>query len=168
MFLSAGSPQSNGQAERINRVLVPMLSKLANKDEGKCWYKLLHEAEHAINNTKNRSAGETPSRLLFGIDQRGSVSDEVKEYLNANIDVKARDLKESRNKAAEKIVATQKGNEKYFNERHKKPIKYKEGDFVMLRNFDSTAGMTKKLIPQCKGPYVIKKELRNDRYLIAE
>jgi len=38
----------------------------------------------------------------------------------------------------------------------------------MLRNFDSMAGMSRKLIPQFKGPYVFKKILRNDRYLIAD
>jgi len=37
----------------------------------------------------------------------------------------------------------------------------------MLHNF-STAGMFRKLIPQFKGPYVVKKILRNNRYLISD
>jgi len=147
ILVATGSPQSNGQVERVNRVLIPMLSKIVNKEEGKQWYKLLYEVEYAINNSKNRSTGETPSKLLFGIDQRGRINDEIKEYINANINVKPRNLDEIRNKAAEKVTAVQKYNEKYFNKRHKEPNNYKEGDYIMLRNFDSTAEMSKKLIP---------------------
>ena len=38
----------------------------------------------------------------------------------------------------------------------------------MIRNFDSTAGVTHKLIPNFKGPYQIIKESRNDRYVVAD
>lgn len=168
ILIATGSPQSNGQVERVNRILVPLLSKLINKDEGKQWYKLLSEAEYAVNNSINRSTGETPSKLLFGIDQRGSVSDEIREYLSANVNDKPRDLESMRTKAAEKITVAQEYNEKYFNKKHKEPVRYKEGDYVMLRNFDSTAGISKKLIPRYKGPYVIIKVLRNNRYLVGD
>jgi len=168
VLIATGSPQSNGQVERVNRVLVPMLGKIVNKEEGKQWYKLLYEVEYAVNNTKNRSTGKTPSRLLFGIDQRGPINDEIKEYVNENVNVKPRDLNEIRNRAAEKVTAAQKYNETYFNKRHKEPINYKEGDYIMFRNFDSTAGISKKLIPQFKGPYTIKKVLRNHRYVISD
>jgi len=76
----------NGQVERINRILIPMLNKIVNKEKRKQWYKLLY-VEYAINNSKNRSTGETSCRLLFGIDQRGRVNDEIKEYVNANVNV---------------------------------------------------------------------------------
>lgn len=168
ILIATGSPQSNGQVERVNRVLVPILSKIVNKEEGKQWYKLLREAEHAINNSVNKSTGETPSRLLFGIDQRGSTTDEIKEYLDTSVNVKSKDLVEVRKKAADKITAAQAYNEKYFNKRHKEPTSYKEGDYVMIRNFDSTAGSSKKLIPQFKGPYIVKTVLRNNRYLISD
>jgi len=35
ILVATGSPQNNGQVERINRVLIPMLSKIVNKEEGK-------------------------------------------------------------------------------------------------------------------------------------
>jgi len=38
----------------------------------------------------------------------------------------------------------------------------------MIRNFDSTPGVSKKLIPVFKGPYEVSKVLRNNRYLIAD
>lgn len=96
--------QSNGQVECTNRTLIPILSTIVNKEEGKNWYKLLHEAEYAINNSKNQSTSRT-TRLLFGIDQRGQINDEIKEYVNANVCTRPRNLEETRKKAAEKISA---------------------------------------------------------------
>jgi len=81
---------------------------------------------------------------------------------------KPRNLDEIRSKTTEKVTAVQKYNEKYFNKRHREPVNSKKGDYIMLRNFDSMAGMSRKLIPQFKGPYIVKKVLRNDRYLIVD
>lgn len=168
MLIATASPQSNGQIERVNRVLIPLLSKLVDKSEGQQWYKILHEAEYALNNSVSKATGETPCRLLLGIDQRGKHSDEIKEYLQANVNENKVDLKQIREKSAEKIVAFQKYNKSYFDKKHKCPIQYKEGDYVMLRNFDVTVGASKKLIPRYKGPYIIVKPLRNDRYLVSD
>lgn len=38
----------------------------------------------------------------------------------------------------------------------------------MVKNFDSTTGVSRKLIPYFKGPYKICKVLRNDRYLLED
>lgn len=48
------------------------------------------------------------------------------------------------------------------------PRKYKEGEFVLILNTDVTPGVNKKLIPKYRGPYVIKKVLLNDRYLVSD
>ncbi|KYQ46157.1 hypothetical protein ALC60_14848 [Trachymyrmex zeteki] len=145
-----------------------MLSKQINREKGQSWYSVLHQVEYALNNTKSKSTGETPSRLLFGIDQRGHVDDEVKEYLVSSVRIEDRELINLRTKAAEKIVSHQEYSRNYFDKKHKKPVMYKEGDRVLLRNFDSSAGSSKKLIPPFKGPYTIVKSLRNDKYLVAD
>ncbi|XP_018368249.1 PREDICTED: uncharacterized protein K02A2.6-like [Trachymyrmex cornetzi] len=69
--VAVGSPQANGQAERINRVLAPCIAKLSNPSNGWQRYNILHEVEYSINNAVNRSTGKSPSQLVFGIDQRG-------------------------------------------------------------------------------------------------
>lgn len=81
VLIATGSPKANGQVERINRVLSPLLAKIVDNSSGKYWYKILIEAEHALNNTVNKSTGDTPSQLLFGVNQRGSNIDGVKEHL---------------------------------------------------------------------------------------
>lgn len=59
------SPQSNGQVERMNRVITPMLSKEADENTTSNWYNNLPKIEFALNNTVNRSTGYAPSILLF-------------------------------------------------------------------------------------------------------
>lgn len=75
------SPQANGQAERVNRTLTGMLAKLSEPVAHADWVKQLSKIEFAFNNTTNRSIGDTPSRVLFGVNQRGEVVDKLSEYL---------------------------------------------------------------------------------------
>lgn len=45
---------------------------------------------------------------------------------------------------------------------------FKIGDFVVIKNVDTTIGVNKKLLPKFKGPYVITKVLPNDRYVVKD
>lgn len=38
----------------------------------------------------------------------------------------------------------------------------------MIRNIDTTVGSNKKLIPKYKGPYIVKKVLDSDRYIVSD
>ncbi|KYQ53403.1 hypothetical protein ALC60_07469 [Trachymyrmex zeteki] len=73
-----------------------------------------------------------------------------------------------RRKVAETIASCQEYNRNYFDKKHKKSIVYKEGDQVLLRNFESSVSVSKKLFPLYKGLYTIIKLLGNDRYLVAD
>ena len=59
-------------------------------------------------------------------------------------------------------------NRKYFDKSRKEAYKYKEDYYVMVKNFESTPGVSKKLIPKYKGPYRVIKVLRNDRYVLGD
>ena len=73
--VATSSPKANGQIERVNSVLGPMLAKLTETLIGKYWYKLMSEAEFALNNTIHKATSETPSKLLFGVNQKGKIVD---------------------------------------------------------------------------------------------
>lgn len=166
--IATGSPQANGQAERVNRVIRPMLAKVVDSKDRKSWYKSLPLVEYVMNNVSNKSIGDTPSRVLFGVDQRLKSVDNVREFLQSEMSNATRSLEEARTKAKDAILKAQNYNKNYVDAKRKEPPEYVEGDYVMVRNFESTPGMSHKLIPQFRGPYQIVKKLRNNRYVIAD
>lgn len=166
ILIATGTPRANGQAERVNRVITPMLAKLSKTTDK--WDEQLNQVQYVLNNTVNKSTGTTPSKLLFGVNQRGKVVDSLSDYLNEVLENPLESLDDIREKAAQKICKLQKYNQENYNKLHKTPTKYKEGDYVVIVNTDVTPGYNKKLIPKYKGPYIINKVLPNDRYVVKD
>ena len=69
VLIAVGTPRENGQADRFNRVIVPMLAKLV--DEINIWDRVLDRIEFALNNSVSQSTKKLPSELLFGVRQIG-------------------------------------------------------------------------------------------------
>lgn len=163
------SAQANGQVERVNSVLRAALSKLCEPINHSDWSNLLTQVEYGMNNTIHGTTKQSPSQLLFGVEQRGKIVDELTEYLDARGCVEPdRNLDQIRSSAYDAIERSQEYNLKYFLE-HSTPARtYSVGDYVVIRNVDTTAGTNKKLIPKFRGPYVVHKILPNDRYVIKD
>lgn len=100
VLVATGSPQANGQVERIHRTLTPMLAKFTENSNGKYWYHVLPNVEFAFNNTINKSIGEAPNTLLFGCQQRGTIIDKLSNYLDEARNDSNRNLELVREKAA--------------------------------------------------------------------
>lgn len=56
-------PRANGQVERINRTIIPVLAKLSIEDPTK-WYKFVPRVQQTINATFQRSINTTPFELF--------------------------------------------------------------------------------------------------------
>lgn len=165
---ATATPRANGQVERVNRVLGPMLSKLSKPSDHSDWVKQLPKVEYALNNSVHSTTGFTPSMLLFGADQRGMIVDEMCEELDRKMQSEACDLMTVRKRALQNIIKKQEANEKYFRESHKPAREFSVGDYVVIKNVDTSVGVNKKLIQRFRGPYVIHKKLPNDRYVIQD
>ncbi|KAH0818269.1 hypothetical protein GEV33_004522 [Tenebrio molitor] len=124
VLIATGTPQSNGQIERINRSLTPMLAKLVETTDK--WDRLLGEVEFAFNNSINRSTGVTPSHLLYGTNQIGGTNDNLRLFLEQQQN-KKRDFEEIRQHAVDKVHEVNTYNENYYNKHHKPPTQYKVG-----------------------------------------
>ena len=164
-LIAVGTPRANGQVERFNRDITPMLAKLCEIPEK--WDRILEEVEYSINNTTCRYTGETPNTLLFGRNQLGKFNDNIRKVLEENIE-NNRNLVEIRQAASENIIKCQDNNKRNYDSHHKQPTVYKIGDYVMVKNVDCTPGANKKLIPTFKGPYVVKQILDHDRYIVKD
>lgn len=165
ILIAPGVPRANGQVEVVNRSIRSMFAKLANTKGS--WQEVLVDVEFVLNNTINCSTGFTPSNLLFGINQKGRISDNLRVFLET-FQESNRDMGQKRELAAENIIKAQNYSKAYYDNKHKESSKYNVGDYVMLSNVDVTPGVNKKLIPKFKGPYVVDTVLDNDRYVVSD
>lgn len=167
--VAVAPPQANGQVERVNRVITPMFSKAADSISHADWVRMISQVEFALNNSTHSSTKHTPSQLLFGVDQRGEIFDHMTEYLQDKCsDETRRDLDGIRHDASDSIRRSQENNSTYFAKKNKPPKTFSEGDFVVIRYVDTTAGVNKKLNERYRGPYVVHKVLSNDRYVVRD
>lgn len=165
VLVAVGTPRANGQVERFNKMITPMLAKLSETPSK--WDLVLERIEFSINNTFCRATNETPARLLFGLPQRGRSNDLLRELINLSFDEK-RDFDSLRDSARIKIDEAQRKGAERYNLRRKVARKYNVSDYVEIRNVETTAGINKKLVPRFKGPYVVKKVLDCDRYVVVD
>lgn len=166
--VATASPQANGQIERVNRVLTPMIGKLSEVKNQSDWSRILGHVEYALNNSISSTTNNSPSILFFGVSQRGPVVDPLTEYIDEHVRGDERNLTKLREKADEAIQSMQRKSEAYHAQKTRPAKQYNVGDYVVIRNVDTSVGNNKKLIPKFKGPYTIHKVLPNDRYVIKD
>lgn len=164
--IATASAQANGQVERVNRVLKSMLAKLSEPIGHSDWTKMLTRVEYALNNSVHSSTGQTPCQLLFGVPQRGLEVDVLTEYLEERFESSDRNLTKIRTDASDRIARSQQRNSDIINRKFRPPVTFSEGEFVVIRNIDTTVGTNKKFLPKFKGPYQIHRVLPNDRTLL--
>lgn len=78
-----------------------------------------------------------------------------------------RDLNEIRDFASQNIQKLQYYNKGQYGKRSKLNTRYCEGDLVSIRSVKQP-GERSKLKPKFKGPYVVKKVLDRNRYVISD
>lgn len=73
-----------------------------------------------------------------------------------------------RNKAFKTTEKLREYNKWYYDNRHKKPTMYNEGDFVLIRDTQLKAGQARKLKANYRGLYLIAKVLNKNRYVVKD
>lgn len=165
-LIVTGVPRGNGQVERVNRTLIPLLTKLSLANPGE-WYRNLESAQKYFNATPHRSINTSPFQLFFGTRMRAKNDPQVREILEeewtASFEEERNETRERAKEAIEKIQAENKRN---FNKRRKKAPNYQVDDLVAIKRTQIGSGL--KLAAKFLGPYRITKVLRNDRYIVEK
>ncbi|KAL0279946.1 UNVERIFIED_CONTAM: hypothetical protein PYX00_001389 [Menopon gallinae] len=78
-----------------------------------------------------------------------------------------KDMESERQIALSNIVQKQQQDKTRYDSRHKKPTRYKEGDCVLVKKEYPATGESRKLLPKYKGPYMIRRCLPHDRYVLV-
>lgn len=163
------APWANGLVERVNRFLKSSLCKLT--DEPQDWCDNLDTVQYVLNNTYHSSLKSSPSKLLLDYNQRNhddvTLVDCLKKIAEKEI-LCCNDERETyRQIALDTINKIKNYNKIYYDKRHSKPTVYKTGDYVLIRDV-LKPGVCKKLSHKYKGPYLVAKVLRKNRYVISD
>lgn len=164
--ITTGVPRGNGQAERVNGIIVPVLTRMAIEDPLK-WYKFVPRLQTFINSSTSRSTKRSPFEMLFGVPIRrledhnlAKIMEEelIDEFENSRIEL--------RQLAKQQIEKVQAENKKYFDRKRKAARKYNLRDLVAIQRTQFGSGL--KLQPKYHGPYEVVKVNRNDRYQLQK
>ena len=162
---TAYHPQTDGQTERVNRVLEDMLRNYVASSQDD-WDRYLSLAEFAINNSVHKSTGTSPFMLTYGFSPRlphsielGASASKVPAAVE-HAQAMQRRLVEAR---ACHRVATQR--QKHYADLKRTPVHFKPGDWVLLssKNLRFKTG-TPKLLPRWVGPFQIQKSVGHQAY----
>lgn len=162
VLITTGVPRSNGQVERVNRVIVPILTKLSLNEPSK-WYKFIDRVQLALNSSVQRSIGATPFEVLIGVKMKTEHDMVVKEMLEKEIveDFNT-DREKIREESKKQIAKVQEENRKTYNLRRRNPKLYKKGDLVAIKRTQCGPGL--KVCSKFLGPYEITKVKGKERY----
>lgn len=156
-LIATGSSRANGQVERVMRTLKGLLTIIEN-DSKKVWRDELDEVQLALNSTRSRVTGFTPTELMFGTRAQSLGLSQI----SPNLETPSRsDLESIRNRASENIIRSADSQIEKFNRGKARVKRFTQGDFVFIKC--SERNQT-KLARKFKGPFVIVKVLENDRY----
>ena len=165
---TAYHPQTNGQVERINRILEDYIRRYCNGNSDD-WDKLLPLAEFAYNNSVSATTSFTPFYLNYGLDPRKDLNELYKESPNETAKEFANRMNILLKQAKDEISKSVDNMEKYYN-LNRKNAEFKVGDLVLLstknikyRNQKNKI-ISKKFKPKYIGPFKILEKISTLAY----
>ncbi|CAJ2662240.1 unnamed protein product [Trifolium pratense] len=172
-FTSVEHPQTNGQAEAANRVILRGLRRRLDQNKKK-WVEELDNVLWAYRTTPHSTTGETPFRMVYGTEavipvEIGEPSRRTEQPLDEEQNDEALreelDLVEEIRAGASLKEATLK--QKIAARHDTKVIKreFEVGSLVLRRNADSQDG---KLAPNWEGPYRVIDKTKNGAYYLED
>jgi alpha-ketoglutarate-dependent taurine dioxygenase len=128
-FSSAYHPQTDGQTEVVNRSLGDLLRSLVTEHHSQ-WDNILPQAEFAYNDSVNRSTGQSPFQVVYGMQPRG-ISElrdsEQTATRSASAEEFAEAMKELHSQVKERL---QNSSQEYKRraDQHRRQLQFEVGD----------------------------------------
>jgi transposase InsO family protein len=170
---TAFHPQTDGQTERVNRVLEDLLRHFTNAQQTN-WDTLLPMVEFAINNAKHASSGFTPFFLNYGLHPKTPLSIQVPSVEEAPVaDLGApavtkfvADLQATLATAKTLLKAAQDRQKACADKRRSSDPDFSVGQEVLLssKNIPLKHPGSHKLLPRWLGPFRVAKRISSVAY----
>jgi len=160
---TAFHPQTDGQTERVNRVLEDMLRHYVGEIDHTEWDTCLPTAEFAINNSYHESIGTTPFRLNNGRDPRLPLSLPLTQTSPVPSAAQFADRMQEGLESAKKCLAAAQARQKRYYDKCHREVSFTTGEQVLLRSKNihmrTAQGRrsTPKLLPKWLGPFTVDK-----------
>jgi ribonuclease HI len=175
-FSSPGYPQSNGQAEISNKVVLSGIKRKLEAAKGK-WVEELPSVLWTYRTTVRRSTNETPFALAFGVEaviplEIGMPTIRTTEFtVQTNEERLGKDLdlvEEKRNLAVVRLAAYQQQMRREHN-KNVKPRTFRAGDLVLRKVMANTRRPNDgKLGPNWEGPYKVLSQTGHGAYRLED
>ena len=165
-------PSSNGQVERMNRIILQSIRCYLGGHIRK-WDKHLHLLGMAVRSTINRSTCFTPNFLMLGRevalpkDLFGAISNNDDESLPGYVKELLQRMRDAHEAARANLKSSMKREKMYYD--HKLRQKFFEvGDLVYKLDTTTKVGQSSKLKPIYIGPYLVTKVISPVLYQISD
>jgi hypothetical protein len=151
---TAYHPQTDGQTERMNRVLEEMLRSFVGPNLND-WDKLLPMAEFAVNNSVNSTVQNTPFFLNSGQHPRSLFDGTPSDLVPASVQF-TETLRRAVTTAKECMAQAQDRQRQYYD-KGRRVVAFTVGQQVLLNsvNLRPPKGTAKKLLPRWIGPFTV-------------
>ena len=166
-FSTANHPQSDGQTERMNKLVEDILRAFVNHKQDN-WDRLLPLCEFAINSSFQSSTANTPFFLNYGYNPRSPPDFLVQTNLSSESGDWLKAQRDALKVAYDSLVAAQ-ARQALYADRNRQPSCYKVGDKVLVyRDFlltpEARCQPSHKLRPKWFGPFTISKKVGSNAY----
>jgi hypothetical protein len=174
---TAFHPQTDGQTEKVNKVLEDYLRYYVNEHQND-WDNYLSLAEFAYNNSLHASTNNTPFRLNYNFDPLTPLSflsephQTMRQQLLHNTITKCPGATTFTNNLqnilenAKKFLQAAQQRQKAYADKHRQNISFPVGSQVLLstKNMKLKSSGSRKLLPRFVGPFTIKQQVNNVAY----
>jgi hypothetical protein len=164
---SAFHPQSDGQSEVVNRIIIMYLRCLAG-DRPRTWLQWLPWAEFCYNTSYHSALKCSPFRVVYGREPPTLLAYHPGVAKVAAVDQQLQERDEFLTEIKERLVQAQLVM-KTYQDQSRREVEFQEGDWVWLRLQQRTAmGVTaaapSKLGPRFFGPYQVTSRIGKVSY----